>query len=70
MTFGYESLGRLTSDRIADPIDPIDPTGAAQTASAIYSYDLDDRLTSKSTQGVAGASDHTNAYDRAGRLTA
>ncbi|MEV7679883.1 LamG-like jellyroll fold domain-containing protein [Streptomyces sp. NPDC088341] len=63
-SYGYDSLGRLTSDRITDP------TGVTQTASTSYGYDLDDRLTSKSTQGVAGASDNTYAYDRAGRLTA
>ncbi|MEW1717925.1 hypothetical protein [Streptomyces sp. NPDC093109] len=62
-TYGYDSLGRLTSDRITNP------AGTTETASTRYEYDVDDRLTKKSTKGTAGAADHTYGYDLAGRMT-
>nr|WP_311137723.1 hypothetical protein [Streptomyces sp. I6] len=62
-TFGYDGLGRLTSDRLTDP------SGTTETASTAYDYDLDDRLTKKTTKGTAGAAENTYGYDRASRLT-
>ncbi|MEU4494504.1 LamG-like jellyroll fold domain-containing protein [Streptomyces sp. NPDC023998] len=62
-TYAYDSLGRLSSDRITDP------AGTAETASIVYDYDLDDRLTKKNTKGTAGAADNVYGYDQAGRLT-
>ncbi|MFF3398117.1 LamG-like jellyroll fold domain-containing protein [Streptomyces sp. NPDC002659] len=62
-TYGYDGLGRLTSDRITDP------AGTAETASIAYDYDLDDRLTKKNTKGTAGAANNAYGYDQAGRLT-
>ncbi|MER7955938.1 LamG-like jellyroll fold domain-containing protein [Streptomyces sp. NPDC096030] len=62
-TFGYDTLGRLKSDRITDP------SGAAETASTSYDYDLGDRLTRKTTAGTAGASDNSYSYDQASRMT-
>ncbi|HEX5496033.1 MAG TPA: RHS repeat-associated core domain-containing protein, partial [Mycobacteriales bacterium] len=41
-----------------------------QTVASIgYSYDLNDRMTGKTTTGTAGAADNTYGYDQAGRLT-
>lgn len=62
-TLGYDSLGRLNIDRITNP------TGTTETASTSYDYDLDDRLTKKTTNGTAGAADNSYSYDRASRLT-
>ncbi|MFD6420903.1 LamG-like jellyroll fold domain-containing protein [Streptomyces sp. NPDC060198] len=62
-SYDYDSLGRLTGDRVTDA------TGANQSTATTYGYDLDDRLTKKTTTGVAGAGDNTYGYDRAGRLT-
>ncbi|HSX68932.1 RHS repeat-associated core domain-containing protein, partial [Nocardioides sp.] len=60
-TYGYDNLGRLASDTLT--------AGAATTAKISYGYDLADRLTAKTTTGVAGASANTYGYDKAGRLT-
>ncbi|MGV9625460.1 LamG-like jellyroll fold domain-containing protein [Streptomyces sp. NPDC003487] len=62
-TYGYDSLGRLTDDKVTSP------DGTITTASTTYGYDLDDNLTSKKTNGTAGAGTNTYAYDLAGRLT-
>nr|WP_308434583.1 LamG-like jellyroll fold domain-containing protein [Streptomyces melanogenes] len=62
-TYGYDSLGRLTSDKITDP------KATSETASTAYDYDLADRLTKKNTKGTAGAGDNTYGYDQAGRMT-
>ncbi|MFE0040234.1 hypothetical protein [Streptomyces sp. NPDC059015] len=62
-TFGYDDLGRLTSDRLTNP------SGTTETASTAYDYDLDDRLTKKTTKGTAGAAENAYGYDRASRLT-
>ncbi|MFF8607691.1 LamG-like jellyroll fold domain-containing protein [Streptomyces sp. NPDC015346] len=62
-TFGYDTLGRLRSDRITDP------SGSAETASTTYDYDLGDRVTKKATTGTAGAAESSYGYDQAGRLT-
>ncbi|MFH9685055.1 hypothetical protein ACH4LE_01765 [Streptomyces sp. NPDC017413] len=61
--YGYDSLGRQTSDAVTAT-----DTGEKVT-SLSYGYDLDDRLTSKTTTGVAGAGTHSYAYDDAGRLS-
>ncbi|AYG85302.1 tRNA nuclease WapA [Streptomyces hundungensis] len=61
--YDYDSLGRLTSDKITDP------NGTGELASTTYAYDLDDRLTKKNTKGTAGAADNTYGYDQAGRMT-
>ncbi|RKT54494.1 LamG-like jellyroll fold domain-containing protein [Saccharothrix australiensis] len=55
--FDYDELGRLKTDAVGT---------AASTA---YGYDLADRLTGKTTTGVAGAGTQTYGYDFAGRLT-
>ncbi|MDT4989917.1 MAG: hypothetical protein QOI74_4011, partial [Micromonosporaceae bacterium] len=61
-TFGYDDVGRLTSDTLRN--------GAGQTVASIgYGYDLEDRLTRKVTTGTAGAGDNTYTHDFAGRLT-
>ncbi|WSQ50914.1 DNRLRE domain-containing protein [Streptomyces sp. NBC_01218] len=62
-SYDYDSLGRLTGDRLTDA------TGTNQSTATTYGYDLDDRLTKKTTTGVAGAGENTYGYDRAGRLT-
>ncbi|MFH9133687.1 hypothetical protein [Streptomyces sp. NPDC017524] len=61
--YEYDSLGRQTSDAVTAT-----DTGEKVT-SLSYGYDLDDRLTSKTTTGVAGAGTHSYAYDDAGRLS-
>lgn len=61
-TFTYDNLGRPATDKLVN--------GAGQTVSSIaYSFDLDDRMTGKSTTGTAGAAENTYGYDFAGRLT-
>jgi RHS repeat-associated protein len=61
-SFGYNDLGLLASDTLAN--------AAGQTVAAIsYGFDLNDRLTSKTTTGTAGAGANTYGYDYAGRLT-
>ncbi|MEV6654793.1 LamG-like jellyroll fold domain-containing protein [Streptomyces sp. NPDC051219] len=62
-TYSYDDLGRLTRDRITNP------DGTSQVAATTYDYDLDDRLTDKTTSGTAGASANAYGYDQAGRLT-
>ncbi|MGW7287761.1 LamG-like jellyroll fold domain-containing protein [Streptomyces sp. NPDC054847] len=61
--YAYDDLGRLTTDKVT-----ANDTGATVTSLA-YGYDLDDRLTSKTTTGVAGAGENTYTYDDAGRLS-
>ncbi|MCC8242701.1 polymorphic toxin-type HINT domain-containing protein [Saccharothrix luteola] len=61
-TFGFDDLGRTTSDVLSN--------AAGQSAASItYGYDLDDHLTTKTTVGLAGAGANTYGYDHAGRLT-
>ncbi|MFE6919192.1 RHS repeat-associated core domain-containing protein [Streptomyces rubiginosohelvolus] len=61
--YEYDSLGRQTSDAVT-------ATDTGKTVTSLtYGYDLDDRLTSKTTTGVAGAGTHSYAYDDAGRLS-
>ena len=61
-SYGYDDLGRLASDSLRNG-------GGAEVASVRYEYDLDDRLTRKTTTGTAGAGDNRYGYDWAGRLT-
>ncbi|WP_233221395.1 LamG-like jellyroll fold domain-containing protein [Streptomyces carminius] len=62
-TYTYDDLGRLTDDKITNP------DGTQTTAATTYGYDLDNRLTTKTTTGLAGAGTDTYGYDQAGRLT-
>ncbi|MEU3075690.1 RHS repeat-associated core domain-containing protein [Streptomyces laurentii] len=60
--YGYDSLGRLTSDTVTN-------TGTNTSVTGIsYGYDNADRLTKKTTTGTAGASTNTYTYDAAGRM--
>nr|WP_234430898.1 LamG-like jellyroll fold domain-containing protein [Streptomyces sp. NRRL F-4489] len=59
----YDALGRLTEDKITSP------DGKSEVTAMSYGYDLDDRLTAKTTHGTAGAGTNTYGYDKAGRLT-
>lgn len=61
--YGYDSLGRLTTDRIAGS------DGTGEKTATKYGYDLADRLTVKETRGTAGAGDNTYKYDKSGRMT-
>ncbi|WP_052707758.1 LamG-like jellyroll fold domain-containing protein [Streptomyces rubellomurinus] len=61
-SYGYDNLGRLRDDTIKNP------SGAA-VASIGYGYDLNNRITSKTTTGTAGAATNQYGYDLAGRLT-
>ncbi|MGB3438673.1 MAG: DNRLRE domain-containing protein [Actinophytocola sp.] len=54
--FTYDDLARPVSDTVAG-------------ASIEYGYDLNDRLTTKETAGLADAGVNTYGYDRADRLT-
>jgi YD repeat-containing protein len=61
-TLGYDDLQRLTSDTLK--------TGSGTTLASIgYGYDADDRLTSKTSSGLAGAAANTYTYDQSDRLT-
>ncbi|MFG2183231.1 LamG-like jellyroll fold domain-containing protein [Streptomyces abikoensis] len=61
-SLGYDKLNRLTSDTLK--------TATGGTVAAIgYGYDANGNLTSKTTNGLAGPSNHTYAYDWADRLT-
>ncbi|MEV7439461.1 LamG-like jellyroll fold domain-containing protein [Streptomyces griseoviridis] len=62
-TYGYDALGRLSSDSVTDMV--TDTT----VASTAYGYDLDDNPTSKTTTGTAGAGTNTYSYDYAHRMT-
>ncbi len=61
-TFSYDSLERLTSDRLTSPSGKL-------LASVTYGYDANGNEISKTTTGVAGASSNTYTYDRANRIT-
>lgn len=62
-SFNYDEYGRLKTDTM---------TGAGGTiaASIGYGYDLADRLTSKTTAGLAGSGTNNYEYDYSNRLTA
>ncbi|WP_394613685.1 LamG-like jellyroll fold domain-containing protein [Lentzea sp. JNUCC 0626] len=61
-TFGYDDLGRETSDVTKNS------TGGV-LASVGYEYDLADRLKKKTTTGTAGGGEQTYGYDDLGRMT-
>jgi RHS repeat-associated protein len=63
----YDDLGRLTLDELI----PTSTTRSVPTPliSIDYDYDLNDRLTTKATTGLAGQGANTYGYDRADRLT-
>ncbi|MFI8522457.1 RHS repeat-associated core domain-containing protein [Streptomyces sp. NPDC085481] len=61
-SYGYDDLGRLTSDTVTNT-----GTGAPVTG-ITYSYDDADHQTKKTTTGTAGASTNTYTYDLAGRM--
>ncbi|MFJ9612047.1 LamG-like jellyroll fold domain-containing protein [Kitasatospora sp. NPDC101176] len=61
-SYGYDSLGRLRDDTVKNP-------AGATVASIGYGYDLNSRITSKTTTGTAGAAGNQYGYDLAGRLT-
>ncbi|MGW4116132.1 HNH/ENDO VII family nuclease [Actinosynnema sp. NPDC004786] len=61
-TFTYDPLGRPATDTVTAP-------GGAITTSTAYTFDTEDRLTGKTTTGLAGAGVNTYGYDDAGRLT-
>lgn len=60
-TVTYDSLSRVATDTARN-------AGGTTVASMAYSYDVDDRLTGKTTTGTAGAGANTYGYDMAGRL--
>ncbi|MFY1672501.1 LamG-like jellyroll fold domain-containing protein [Plantactinospora sp. WMMB334] len=60
--YGYDDFGRVSSDVLRN-------SGGAEVASIRYEYDVDDRLTRKTTAGTAGAADNRYGYDWAGRIT-
>ncbi len=60
--YTYDDLNRVVADTVKNP------AGHA-TASIAYGYDKADRLTSKTTTGLAGATNNTYTYDKASRLT-
>ncbi|GAA3061169.1 LamG-like jellyroll fold domain-containing protein [Actinokineospora globicatena] len=59
-TFGYDDFGRETSDVTKN-------SGGATVASIGYEYDLNSRLTKKTTAGTANAGVQTYTYDQLGR---
>ncbi len=61
--YTYDDLGRLATDTLTDP------ATAAELSAIEYTYDLDNRLTRKTTRGTAGAGSNTYTYDDASRLT-
>ncbi|RSM38791.1 hypothetical protein DMB66_58775, partial [Actinoplanes sp. ATCC 53533] len=61
-TYGYDDLGRLSSDTLRN-------SANAEVAKIAYRYDVDDHLIGKDTAGTAGAGNNTYGYDDAGRLT-
>ncbi|WP_033443250.1 RHS repeat-associated core domain-containing protein [Saccharothrix sp. NRRL B-16314] len=60
-TFTYDALGHPATDVLIAP-------GGTVTASTGYTFDTEDRLTGKTTTGLAGAGTNTYGYDDAGRL--
>ncbi|MGW2255695.1 LamG-like jellyroll fold domain-containing protein [Kitasatospora sp. NPDC001660] len=61
-SYGYDNLGRLRDDTVKNP-------SGTTVASIGYGYDLNDRITTKTTAGTAGAASNQYGYDLAGRLT-
>ncbi|MEO3820196.1 LamG-like jellyroll fold domain-containing protein [Plantactinospora sp. B24E8] len=61
-TFGYDDLGRTSSDTLTN-------AAAKTVASTTYGYQLTDQVVSETTTGLAGAGQRGYTYDQAGRLT-
>ncbi|HEX6682161.1 MAG TPA: RHS repeat-associated core domain-containing protein, partial [Candidatus Limnocylindrales bacterium] len=61
-TVTYDTLARVAIDTTRNAV-------GQPVASISYGYDVDDRLTGKTTTGTAGAGANSYAYDMAGRLT-
>ncbi|MGW6935388.1 polymorphic toxin-type HINT domain-containing protein [Lentzea sp. NPDC054927] len=61
-SFTYDEYGRLKTDKLSG-------AGGTTAASIDYSYDLADRLTSKTTAGLAGSGTNNYEYDYSNRLT-
>ncbi|PHQ53444.1 hypothetical protein BLA24_00475 [Streptomyces cinnamoneus] len=61
--YGYDQLGRLTESKVTSA------DGTAQVMSNTYDYDLNNRLTKKTTSGISGAGTEAYAYDKSGRMT-
>jgi large repetitive protein len=59
--YGYDGLGRLTSDTLTS-------ASGTQVASIGYTYDSNGNLTQKATTGLAGATANVYTYDWANRL--
>ncbi|AQZ68967.1 Rhs family protein [[Actinomadura] parvosata subsp. kistnae] len=83
-TYDYDKADRLTTITSANPAntqsytyDALDRikthtlknSSGGQLAKITYGWDKDDNLTSKVTEGLAGAGSNTYGYDHAGRLT-
>jgi RHS repeat-associated protein len=62
--FGYDPRHRLISDVVVEPAPSTVELGRIE-----YGYDANSNITSKNTQGFAGAAENTYTYDRANRLT-
>ncbi|HEV7973876.1 polymorphic toxin-type HINT domain-containing protein [Amycolatopsis sp.] len=61
-TFGYDDLGRRTSDTLVN-------SAAKPVSSSVYAFDLNDKMAGETTTGTAGAGAQSYDYDQAGRLT-
>ncbi|MEU5869739.1 RHS repeat-associated core domain-containing protein [Nonomuraea sp. NPDC047529] len=83
-TYDYDKADRLTTITSANPVNtqsytydaldrPLTHTlknsSGGQLSKITYGWDKDDNLTSKTTEGLAGAGSNTYGYDQAGRLT-
>ncbi|MEV4367470.1 DNA/RNA non-specific endonuclease [Nonomuraea sp. NPDC049637] len=83
-TYDYDKADRLTTITSANPANtqaytydaldrPLTHTlknsSGTQLATITYGWDKDDNLTSKTTEGLAGAGTNTYGYDHANRLT-
>ncbi|MEV3978206.1 polymorphic toxin-type HINT domain-containing protein [Nonomuraea sp. NPDC049758] len=83
-TYDYDKADRLTTITSANPVNtqsytydaldrPLTHTlknsSGGQLSKIAYGWDKDDNLTSKTTEGLAGAGSNTYGYDQAGRLT-
>ncbi|MGW3353761.1 RHS repeat-associated core domain-containing protein [Nonomuraea rubra] len=60
--YTYDALDRVKTHTLNN-------SGGGQLAKITYGWDKDDNLTSKATEGLAGAGSNTYDYDDAGRLT-
>ncbi|MFV8127912.1 LamG-like jellyroll fold domain-containing protein [Streptomyces syringium] len=61
--YTYDQLGRLAESKV------VGADGKSEVMSTAYDYDLDNRLTKKTSGGVSGAGKEAYEYDKAGRLT-